>query len=541
MGRLFNGSELQRLGEITELSLETFTFQNESMPAEIGAVLNTLRQEDQLIVQPHDNVSILGYITLKDIFGQPAVILRIDMPKDLYRQGKNTVNYLIIFILITGTIFGLITFLILEKTVLNRIDKFSDSIEKISQSRDLSSRIDISGNDEIAKFGETINSMMAQLEKSEKKQILTESLHALGEMAAGISHNLNNILVGIMVGTELLKKAVNDPVLLERIEQIHASGLRAQDLVSRLQLTFRGGDEEAEGFTLVNPVIHEAIKATQPKWKDGPEARGITIAIKLELTEERYPVRATSSGLFNIIMNLIFNAVDAMPEGGTIIIRTSHVDDGIQIVTKDSGRGMDAETRKQAFEPFFTTKLELGTGLGLSTVNSSINRWGGTVDLESETNKGTSITLWLPKAKGGKPKSEVKIELPKVRRAKILVIDDQEDVGSLISIMLRDKHEVSNASNGKDAIASITDHEFDVALIDLGMPGIPGDQIANEIRLINPSVATILMTGWQIREDDQRLSKFDFHLHKPLNDLDEVHYVVALAVQLCDQRRAKPD
>ena len=537
MGRFLDRNELNRFAEITDLSLAMYSFDLEEMAPDFTAIKDSFTQEDQIIIQPIDDQTIAGYFILKDIHGKPALILRADMPNEIYMQGKTSIAYFFLFVLVTGLVMGVVILLLLEKAILNRILGFSNCVKKIGDSKSLSSRINIIGADEFSQLGITINNMMAQLENSEKEHVRTERLRALGEMTAGINHNLNNILVGMMVNSELLMRKVNDPKLLGMVNQIRSSGLQAQDLISRLQLTYLGDLTEKADHSLINSVIHEAVIATQPKWKDESEARGHPIELKFELSEESAPVPVSFSGLFNILLNILFNAVDALPEGGQITITTTPLDGGVQLKIKDNGIGMDEETMKRIFEPFFTTKKELGTGLGLSTVYNTVVRWDGKIAVESALGKGTTFTIWFPTFNYEKTDTEKVIDVPDVRRGKILIVDDQEVVGHLVTALLSDRHDVTQVLNGREALLKFSGDDFDVAVIDLGMPGLPGDHVAREIHRMNPSVTTVLITGWQLPEGDTRLLEFDFRIQKPLNDIDELQQVIAHAIQLCDQRR----
>ena len=222
-----------------------------------------------------------------------------------------------------------------------------------------------------------------------------ERLRALGEMSAGVSHNLNNMLTGVMGPAQLLQRMTDDADLLREVDDILASSRRARDLVHRLHLATMGIEEDALEAVDVNPVLESAVEMSQPRWKDESEAVGIPIEVVTNL-DEVPSIRGTASRLHDIFVNLLLNALDAMPEGGRIGIRTRHVDGGVQITFSDTGIGMDEETRRRVFEPFFTTKTDVGSGLGLSTVYGTVTRWGGDIRVESAPGKGTTFSIRLP-------------------------------------------------------------------------------------------------------------------------------------------------
>ncbi|MDP6038558.1 MAG: ATP-binding protein, partial [Candidatus Latescibacteria bacterium] len=363
-----------------------------------------------------------------------------------------------------------------------------------------------------------------------------ERLSALGELAAGINHNLNNILVGVTVSSEFLLEDVEDPEIRERIEVIFRAGRQAADLVARLQDAMLGESEEG-ALRSVNEVIREAVEAARPRWKDEAELKGHEIAVELDLSHDLPAIRGSSSGLYNLMLNLLFNAVDALPNGGSIEIRSMVVGEGIQLSVRDTGVGMDEETAKRVFEPFFTTKVQIGTGLGLSTVYNTIVGWGGKIDVDSVSGAGTVFTIWLPSAEVGLEGSLAFSNATAVESGRVLVVDDQDIVTELVHDILVPTHEVTSTHTGEIALQLLDGEDYDVVMLDLGMPGIPGDQVALKIRDTVPDVALVLMTGWRLRDDDARLALFDFHLCKPLSNLNRVRDVVRRAVRLRRVRR----
>lgn len=363
-----------------------------------------------------------------------------------------------------------------------------------------------------------------------------ERLRALGQMAAGVSHNLNNILTTIIGPARLLEKDLTDPALRQETEYIIRSARRARDLVRRLNEAVSGGVDANMRNISVNKVVQEAVDLTRSIWKDEAESRGVDILVKTELGEVP-PVRGTRSGLLDILVNLLLNAVDAMPGGGEIAISTEAADGGLLLAVSDGGVGMNEQTLKRAFEPFFTTKSEIGTGLGLSTVFSTITRWGGTVDVQSSPGKGAKFVFTLP-ASGGEETGGAVTKAPLLsRRAKILVVEDVEPVRLLFSRMLSGEHEVTLVADGEEALRYFASEEYDVAVIDLGLAEIPGDRIGRLLRQTDPLLVTVLISGWELPEDDPRVKGFDFRMQKPFDDLDQVRSVIAQAVNLRDARQ----
>ena len=387
---------------------------------------------------------------------------------------------------------------------------------------------------------ELVGAVVTFLDITERKQmaqelVRLERLRALGEMSAGVSHNLNNILTSVLGPAQLLLRTTDDFAVRRDAESIIRATRRARDLVHRLHLSTRGVEEDELRSVQVNEVLQDAIGVTRPRWKDAPESRGIVIEVVTELADVP-PIRGTESRLHDIFVNLILNAVDAMPAGGTLTIRTRAAEENVRITVTDTGIGMDKETRRRVFEPFFTTKADVGSGLGLSTAYGAVATWGGDIDVESEPGKGTTFTILLPVWTGPEVEPDVKEQAARRRRAKLLVVEDDEGVCEFLSRLLGKDHEVETALSGQEALDRFAPGQYDVALIDQAMPGIPGDRVAREMRREDASLATVLITGWEFSEDDPRLSVYDLRIQKPFDDLDVVVDVIAQAVALHDRR-----
>ena len=377
------------------------------------------------------------------------------------------------------------------------------------------------------------------LRRHELELVRLERHRALGEMAAGISHNLNNILTGVVGPAQLLKQFSEDATVHKEADQIIKAGERAMDLVYRLYRSARGDTGDVQELVDVNSIVTEAIGSTQPRWKDEAESRGAPIEIETDLGDVP-SAYVTASGLNDILINLIFNAIDAMEVGGTIRIETRESGEGVELTVRDTGHGMDEETRNRVFEPFFTTKMDVGTGLGLSTVYGTIDSWGGSIEIESAVSEGTAFRLWLP---GGKSDGPIPVDttrrIPVVSHSgKILIVDDDDTVGQFLLRSLSKDHQVEWVNNGGIALQRVARGGYDLAIIDLGMPGMPGDQLAPHLVRIDPTLATILITGWNLEEDSERRAPFDFYLQKPFRDLNLLHQAIQDAKALHDQRAA---
>ena len=231
----------------------------------------------------------------------------------------------------------------------------------------------------------------------EQEQIRSERINAIGELAEGVAHNFNNLLVGMLGNAQLIQLRSQDEAVLADANLIVESALRAKKLVQQLQVSIQG-DREYSLEVDVNNAIQMAVDVTRPRWKDQSEANGITIDVDLQLGNVQ-PIWGASDRLRDIVVNLILNGVEAMPNGGVLTIETKMDGEQVQMVFSDTGVGMQEETRRRVFDPFFTTKLNVGSGLGLSIVQGTVKSWGGNVAVESVVGKGTTFVLTLPSYK----------------------------------------------------------------------------------------------------------------------------------------------
>ena len=422
------------------------------------------------------------------------------------------------------------------KTGKSIIDKEEVDITKSGKKRWVSTtkipRRDSEGNI-VGLFG--ISRDITGRKQMEGELIRLERLRAVGELAAGISHNLNNVLTTVLGPAHLILRHSDDPRVRREAEDIMVAGRRARDLVHRLNLSVQGATDDQLQAVHVNEIVEAGVQATRPRWKDQPQARGVAIEVVTEL-EDLPPVWGTETELYDALLNLIFNAVDAMSAGGTITIRTQQMGEVVQLTVRDTGIGMDEKTRQRVFEPFFTTKRDVGSGLGLSTAYGTITSWGGKIEVESAPGEGTCFTLRLPVSWEAVAPTEERAEARRSRPGKVLVVEDEEKVCQLLARLLAEEHEVVTVPDGREALERFVPGQYDVALIDLGMGRAPGDLVAREMRQADPALVTVLITGWELRKDDLRLAPFAFWLQKPFDDLDRVKNIVTQAIALHDTR-----
>jgi CheY-like chemotaxis protein len=248
-------------------------------------------------------------------------------------------------------------------------------------------------------------------------------------------------------------------------------------------------------------LVEQAVELTRPKWKD--QALSLARTVTLDLDLQPVPqIPGDEAQLREALMNLIFNAVDAMPDGGTITVRTSRTPDSVMLEVSDTGTGMTDEVRSRCQEPFFTTKGQHGTGLGLSMVYGILQRHSGTLEIQSALGKGTTFRMsfsldGLPQVPASTAPAEPGQRPQTVPQLRVLVVDDEEAVrGIIVAYLQRDGHRVETAGSGQEALQKFHPGKFDLVITDRAMPRMNGDALAQAIKRSAPQQPVILLTGF---------------------------------------------
>jgi two-component system cell cycle sensor histidine kinase/response regulator CckA len=361
----------------------------------------------------------------------------------------------------------------------------------------------------------------------EKQLHQSEKLTALGQLAGGIAHDFNNLLQAILGYAQLMKQNPKDAEFLNRsLNVVESAALDGSETVRRIQTFARLRPDEQFIAVDVNQIVQDAVAITRPRWEEKIAHDSRPLALRLELGTVE-PIHGRPAALTETMTNLILNALDAMPDGGTLTIATRQERGGpVTISVGDTGVGMSEAVRQRVFEPFFSTKGEAGSGLGLSMAYSIVRRHGGDIRVESEDGRGTSFTLTFPVtralAKPTAPPAPVTVR----RHARVLVVDDEPKVLTTLAELLRSTgHTVTTAPSGAAALAAYAPGRFDTVLTNLGMAGMNGWGFAERLRAVDADVAILFITGWGLREEDQgRLDALKVHrcLFKPVRpgDLD---------------------
>jgi len=358
------------------------------------------------------------------------------------------------------------------------------------------------------------------LQAAQEQLVQVEKLRALGEMAGGVAHDFNNLLAAILGRAQLLRLRDVDPQVHEGLAVIERVALDGAETVRRILGFARVRPEAQYAPVDVADLIPQALEVARPRWKDEAQARGAAIEAVLAL--EPVPrVLGNAAELREVIVNLVFNAVDAMPHGGRLTVgarrllrptrasgavnprRETLADEAgasqelIEVFVRDTGVGMPDPIRRRAFEPFFTTKGAKGTGLGLSVVYGIVSRHGGEVLLESQEGVGTTVTLRLPAT--DRPATDPGRADPPAaaRQGRIVVVDDEEVLAEALAELLRlQRHQVHAFTDPRRALEHLAREPADIVFTDLGMSEMSGWNVARRARELHPAVSIILVTGW---------------------------------------------
>ena len=369
------------------------------------------------------------------------------------------------------------------------------------------------------------------LRQTQQAALQHERLLALGTMASGIAHDINNAISPIMLYTDML---LEDRELLPRVrkplEVIQRAVEQVAHTVARMREFYRPLEPQQPLLPVdLNRLVTEVIDLTRARWSDMPQRRGTLIELDIALASELPPIPGVASELRDALVNLIFNAVDAMPQGGRLSLRTrrtGHSADGeasVLLEVADSGVGMDAVTRSRCLEPFFTTKGERGTGLGLPMVYGTVQRHGGEIAVASAPGQGTRVTLSFPVTLADSGDGTGTQPLQVTAPLRILLIDDDPIViQSTYASLLGDGHRVTAVDGGQAGIdafraALAAGEPYEVVVTDLGMPHVDGRQVAAVVKASRPQTLVLLLTGWGRRlvEEGEIPAEVDKVLAKP--------------------------
>jgi signal transduction histidine kinase/ActR/RegA family two-component response regulator len=382
---------------------------------------------------------------------------------------------------------------------------------------------------------EELSQYLSEQERLREQFSHMEKMSALGELASGVAHDFNNTLAGILGRAQLLQ-STNDPEQIRRGLQIIVQ--TAEDgakTIRRIQDFARQRRDHDFEPVAVGQLLLDVSEITRPRWKNRAEASNVQIDLDLQI-DTLAMVMGDASELREVLVNMVFNAIDAMPDGGVLTLAARDADQQVQISISDTGTGMSPDVHTRIFDPFFTTKGKAGMGLGLAVSYGIIRRHDGTIDVDSDVGKGTVFSINLPiageSAVGGAASPTVIAEPPAVvpppartldpelGPTRILIVDDEEYVRELLrDILVAEGCQITEAAKGREALALLERGEFDALFTDVGMPGMSGWELAEQVRERDARLPIAVITGWgeAVGSSEQKQAQVNWIVPKPFS------------------------
>jgi signal transduction histidine kinase/ActR/RegA family two-component response regulator len=372
----------------------------------------------------------------------------------------------------------------------------------------------------------SVETSAAQAEHAERERMREhyaqmEKLSALGELASGVAHNFNNTLTGILARAQLMLEASEMKDVRRGLRIIIQTAEDGAKTVKRIQDFARQRRDQDFVRIDVDQLMLEVAEITRPRWKDHAEAANVHIKLVRQIGSNAL-IMGDAGELREVLVNMVFNAVDAMHDGGTLTLSTQDAGDDVVLTVSDTGTGMAEEVRSRIFDPFFTTKGKAGMGLGLSVSYGIIRRHEGSVDVESEIGRGTTFRMRFPVVGESDTQSLSDTGPLPVSRAdgslRILVVDDEDYVRELLAdILEREGCEVVLAGEGREALTLFDAQGFDAVFTDVGLPGMSGWELARAVRERDGQLALAVITGWgdTVTAEEQSAAQADWVVPKP--------------------------
>lgn len=397
---------------------------------------------------------------------------------------------------------------------------------------------------------EELSHYIAEQERIREQFTQVEKLSALGELASGVAHDFNNTLAGILGRAQLLLRT-DDPEKIKRgLNIIIKTAEDGAKTVKRIQDFARQRRDHDFELVSIDQILLDVSEMTRPLWKDKAEAANVHYKVDLRIRSNS-KVMGDQSELREVLINMVFNALDAMPQGGQLVLSAEDLDDQVVISVADTGGGMSSEVRSRIFDPFFTTKGKAGLGLGLAVSFGILRRHEANIEVDSEVGKGTTFRISLPIAR---PSVGLRIDEPEQKpvqlkesdpddfksrdRPRILVVDDEEYVRDLLRDLLEDEGcAVTLASSGREAFSIFQIEELDAVFTDVGMPGMSGWELAHAIREQDADIPIAVITGWgeAVGSVEQKEAAVDWVITKPFT----ADRIVQLSKEIIETRKSK--
>ncbi len=371
---------------------------------------------------------------------------------------------------------------------------------------------------------------VTKVKAMEEKSAQMKKLSALGKISSGVAHDFNNMLTVILGRIQLLKRQYNSPKLITSLGIIEKAAYDGAEKVRKIKEFSRPDQKHSNLESIdIKKLILEVMELTRPRWEEASKIKGILIQPIYKFQDDLY-VTANASDLRNVFTNIIFNAIDAMPDGGIISFKTEIQNNEICIIVRDTGIGMTDETLEKIFDPFFTTKGVSGTGMGMSEVYGIIKNFKGRVSVKSRVGKGSTLFINLPndQLNALQPKGN---EIDK-KPITVLVYDKEDYIRKILNDLLSAMgYNVDTVNNQKETIVLFKENIYDIVIVDMGVPDMSGIQIAKDIKQIKASTQVLLTSGLALGPDEAKYfdDTIDHIINKPLS-IEKIQYAISESV-----------
>jgi signal transduction histidine kinase len=387
MARYMDSDEIGELARTTDLSLTLQRYNDSHVLPDFQNALSSFSNNETVFVQPLNADYVAGYALIKDVYGSPILVSRIDLPRDIYKQGLSTINYFLVSLLGLTVIFVAAILLLMERTVLYRVVKLTKAVRSIGRNRDLKTRVPTDGNDELSGLAKSINGMLTDIEDKTLKLRKAEHLAAIGQLAAMVGHDLRNPLTGITGATYYLKTKLEAKM-----------DARAKEMVETIERAIAHSDKIITDLLKYAEEMKLDVSETEPRSILSEVLSHVKVPSNvriLDKTKEAQRIKCDQEKMKTAFAKLVENAFDAMPNGGMLTVESTKAKEGVAISFSDTGVGIPSEVMKKLWSPLFTTKAK-GMGLGLTICKRIVEAHGGTISAESSTGKGSTFTITIP-------------------------------------------------------------------------------------------------------------------------------------------------
>ena len=552
MGRFLTDELLEKIIQQTSVPLRIWQIPRISIPADKAKLLNQITPSAPLHISAHKKNLLEISTVFADVHGSPALLMQAAIPRNISAKGVAAIKFVLVSILTAGVIILVVLMLFLQKTFVKPISVLTKHAVAIRESNDLSIRLSFTRKDEIGELSQELDRMVGllqtahtdletrieqrtaelaeanrQLRKEISERKLTEKerqqlqaqlhraqkMEAIGTLAGGVAHDLNNILSGLVSYPELLlMKIPQDSPLRNPILTIQKSGEKAATIVQDLLTLARRGVAVTNVLNL-NQIISEYLKSRE---YEALKLYHPQVEVETGLKTDLLNILGSPVHLSKTIMNLVSNAAESMPDGGTIFISTEnrYIDkpisgydevmegDYVVLTVSDTGIGISSEDLTRIFEPFYTQKVmgRSGTGLGMSVVWGTVKDHKGYIDVRSFEGKGTAFTLYFPvsRQKITEDKSRVSMQEYMGGGESILVVDDVQEQRKIASEILSELgYLVTSVASGEEGVEHMKYHSVDLLVLDMIMdPGMDGLETYKKILDIHPGQKAIIASGF---------------------------------------------